>query len=279
MQRGLRGIAVWGLFLCTLASVLTGRSLAFETALDVIISEDYGSELTRLAALLEEDGLSDLISATTSKTFFLPTNDAFAALDNLQLDLADLVTTVDIVAYHILEGEWKSTDLPDNEVIVLGNQTYYKALSSIDGQMYVTDQIGNQGSVVLADIEIANGCVVHLLNVVLLPLVPRSLQATLELPQYNYYTDVFLHAMYRSAYRHLLTSSTANITLLVPINAAINLLVDIGVISDADLNPPRLDEIIAAHIIPGGQTVDTWTDGMVLQTYNPSATLRVAGQG
>ncbi|GFH24069.1 uncharacterized protein HaLaN_21792 [Haematococcus lacustris] len=89
---------------------------------------------------------------------------AFAALDDLQLDLADLVTTVDIVAYHILEGEWKSQDLPDNEAIVLGNQTYYKALSSIDGQMYVTDQIGNQGSVVLADIEIANGCVVHLLN-------------------------------------------------------------------------------------------------------------------
>lgn len=129
----------------------------------VNIAIDNDNFSTLVAAVVKA-GLVDALSADGPFTVFAPTNDAFdalfAALGVSGLDELSAEALAPILTYHVVQGNVLSSDLANGEVGTLSGNKIMIDLSS--GVMI------NESSVVLADIQGANG-VVHVIDKVLLP--------------------------------------------------------------------------------------------------------------
>lgn len=96
-------------------------------------------------------------------TVFAPTDAAFEALPSVPSDPAVLA---DILLYHVLGGEVRSTDLSDGLVATtLQGGTFTVRLPGTGPQI---EGAQNTVSVVVTDVEAANG-VIHVIDAVLLP--------------------------------------------------------------------------------------------------------------
>jgi uncharacterized surface protein with fasciclin (FAS1) repeats len=120
-----------------------------------------------LTAAIEAAGLTEALSnGDLSVTVFAPTDAAFEALPEGTLEALLLPENRDqltqILTYHVVEGEVRSTDLASGEVETLAGAP----VSVMVGDTEVTI---NQATVVAADIEASNG-VIHVIDAVLLPL-------------------------------------------------------------------------------------------------------------
>jgi len=133
-------------------------------------------DLATLAAALVAADLVDTLSDASSKfTVFAPTNDAFNALPAGVLD--DLMKPenkqqlVDILTYHVLPEEVKSTDLSRFQSVttVEGKSLHVLAIA---GRVHVGPSIRDLQKVIAADNLATNG-VAHIINGVLLP--PQTL--------------------------------------------------------------------------------------------------------
>ncbi len=120
-----------------------------------------------LAAALEAADLVEVLSdENLSVTVFAPTDEAFEALPEGALDALLLPENrdqlVEILTYHVVEGEVRSGDLTSGEVDTLAGSP----LAVTVGDQAVTV---NQANVVATDIEASNG-VIHVIDAVLLPM-------------------------------------------------------------------------------------------------------------
>lgn len=118
------------------------------------------------AALEVADLVDTLNSDEISVTVFAPTNDAFAALPEGTVEALLLPENrdqlVQLLTYHVVNGEVRSTDLSTGNVETMAGPS----ISVMVGDEMVTI---NQANVVLADIEASNG-IIHVIDAVLLPM-------------------------------------------------------------------------------------------------------------
>ena len=121
-------------------------------------------EFSTLAQALEATNLVDYFNEVGPFTFFAPTDEAFAALpeEDLNALLNDPTQLQDILMYHVTSGEIYNADLAEG-TITMQNEGTLQVVSE-DGTRFL---IGDAG-LVTADIDASNG-VIHAIDTVLLP--------------------------------------------------------------------------------------------------------------
>ena len=132
------------------------------TVVDVIVNSPDHNTLE--AAVIAAD-LAGALSGDGPFTVFAPTDDAFAALPDGTIDalLADPAGALtDILTYHVLAADVRSTDLVDGQTAVTLNG---KEITVTINNMGV---FINDAQVTVADIVTDNG-VVHVIDAVLIP--------------------------------------------------------------------------------------------------------------
>ncbi len=135
---------------------------AQNTVVDVIITSDIHNTLE--AAVIAAD-LVETLSGEGPFTVFAPTDAAFAdlpdgLLDDLLADPAGDLT--DILLYHVLAADVRSTDLFDGQMATTINGQDVTVSINADG-IFIND-----AQVIVADIVTDNG-VVHVIDAVLVP--------------------------------------------------------------------------------------------------------------
>jgi len=132
------------------------------TIVDVAVSN--GSFGTLVAALTAAE-LDEVLQGEGPFTVFAPTDEAFAALPEgtveelLLPENRDLL--VQILSYHVVPGEFTSSDLTSGEVQTAANESVMVEVSA-DGVMV------NEATVVQPDVMASNG-VIHVIDQVILP--------------------------------------------------------------------------------------------------------------
>lgn len=123
------------------------------------------ASLSTLVTAIQAAGLVETLSGEGPFTVFAPTNDAFAALPDGVLDMLLQPENKDklaaILTYHVVSGKIMSTDLQDGQTAatVQGEEI---SVGTTDGVTI------NGATVTTADIEVSNG-VVHIIDEVILP--------------------------------------------------------------------------------------------------------------
>ncbi len=127
------------------------------------------SETPSLSTLVQALQAADLVSALQGGgpyTVFAPTNEAFAALpagtlENL-LKPENKQQLIDILTYHVVEGEVMAADLSNNMMAKTMNGAELKVM--LDGSKVMI----NEANVVMPNVDATNG-VVHVIDKVMLP--------------------------------------------------------------------------------------------------------------
>ncbi|MBW8330735.1 MAG: fasciclin domain-containing protein [Prolixibacteraceae bacterium] len=137
------------------------------TVVDIVVNSENH---TTLEAAVIAAGLAETLSGDGPFTVFAPTDAAFAALpagavEALLADPSGALT--DILKYHVVAGKVMSSDLSNSQVVTTLSGKLVTVSINANGVFI------NQSKVIVADIETDNG-VVHVLDVVLVPLTPTS---------------------------------------------------------------------------------------------------------
>jgi uncharacterized surface protein with fasciclin (FAS1) repeats len=137
------------------------------TLADVTAQTD---DLSTLSAALEAAELGAAIGGDGPFTVFAPSNDAFDALPQGNVDALLLEDNreqlTDILTYHVVPGEYRAADLEDGQQLETLNGEIL-SVRIVDGTITV-----NGAEVVEADVEASNG-VAHVISGVLLPEAPE----------------------------------------------------------------------------------------------------------
>ena len=142
------------------------------TVVDIIV--DSPDHETLEAAVIAAD-LAGTLSGEGPFTVFAPTDDAFAAVDSALLAavLADIPTLTAILTYHVHGGNALSTDLMDGMEVSTLNGAPVTVTINEEGTFI------NDAKVIVADLIGSNG-VVHVIDAVLLPPTPDSIDEVVE---------------------------------------------------------------------------------------------------
>ena len=130
-------------------------------------------------AVVAADLVAPLNDPEAALTVFAPTNDAFVALlgalglESLEDVPLDLLTNV--LLYHVVPAVAFSTDLSDGQVLPTLLEGAELTVDLSDG--VVIDGVGSDATVVAPDIA-ACAAVVHVIDTVLLPIVPGEEECT-----------------------------------------------------------------------------------------------------
>ncbi len=222
------------------------------TIVDIAVGDD---QFSTLVAALTRVSLVETLQGDGPFTVFAPTNDAFTALgvDLATISDADLT---DILLYHVVGAEVKSTDLADG-------QTYASTASAsgpggaalsilIESGSGVT--VNNTATVTTADIIADNG-VIHVVDAVITPL------------------DVVGHASANANFTSLVgalagapgdlvgvLSGDGPFTVFAPLNSAFD---DISTVV-AGLTADQLATVLTYHVVAGANvTSGDLTNGAV----------------
>jgi uncharacterized surface protein with fasciclin (FAS1) repeats len=118
-------------------------------------------ELSTLVAAVQQADLVAALNGPGPYTVFAPINDGWV---NDPSEIGD-DQLADVLTYHVVEGDYRSTELTDGMTLVTlnGEELTIQTLQNRDPMMKVDD-----ADIVYADIESSNGRV-HLINLVLDP--------------------------------------------------------------------------------------------------------------
>ncbi len=227
-----------------------------QTVVDIIVNSPAHNTLETAVVAA---GLADPLSNASSVTVFAPTDDAFDNLPDgvvaelLQNPTGDLAR---ILLYHVVNGEARSTDLSDGQVVrtALGQEVTV----SIDNNNDVTI---NDAFVSLKDIPATNG-VVHVLDAVLLP--PSA-------SIYDVVANSSVHTTLKAAIDaaeldDVLGDPDLRFTLFAPTNAAFAAL-PMGVLDELLMDPEGdLTRILAHHVLGGEASSDNLSNGLSVPT-------------
>ena len=146
-----------------------GDDIQFATVVDIVVASPIHELLE--AAVLAAD-LAGTLSEGDSLTVFAPTDDAIGALvEALEItaeDLLALPNLAEILTYHVVGAVALSTDLSDGQEI--------PTLQGADVNITINSDtvMVNDAMVIVADLIADNG-VVHVIDAVLLPPTPDSI--------------------------------------------------------------------------------------------------------
>jgi len=140
--------------------------LAGQTLLEVVNSDWRLSELSRA---VERAGLADLLSEPGPYTLFAPTNEAFAALGQQEVQLlSDPKVLRSVLLYHMVKG-LISEDEAEN-IKWTNSLLDQPLLCNVDGDLWEV----NNSQITVYDLRVANG-LLHFVNEVLFPPIDLTL--------------------------------------------------------------------------------------------------------
>lgn len=141
------------------------KVLAYQSIVDFTVKADGVSSLED--ALVAAD-LVGTLSGDGPFTVFAPVNNAFAAISDTVATLST-ERLANILAYHVVNGNVRSTDLAEGDVMTLspGNEIQLR-LDPEDNSYFIRTSDTTSVNFILTDIQGTNG-VIHLINEVLLP--------------------------------------------------------------------------------------------------------------
>ena len=173
-----KSIMNWGILLALFGSILfvscnDDNDDDMDNTMNIVEFAQNNPDYTVLADAAERAGLADELSAPGNLTVFAPDNDAFAeflsANGFANLDEVPQNVLESVLLYHVLGGQFLSTDLSNS----------YITTSSPSGNgdapltMYINVDngvvINGQAEVVSADIEVSNGVIHGIDQVISLP--------------------------------------------------------------------------------------------------------------
>lgn len=148
------------------------------TSPDIVDAAAATPELSTLAGLIGEAGLTDVLRGPGPFTVFAPTNEAFAKLDPALLDSlrADKAKLAAVLQYHVVSGQMKAADLTSGDLGALSGEPL--AVTAATRGATIQADGGTTASVLQADVVAGNG-VVHVIDTVL---IPPSLRAPTTTP-------------------------------------------------------------------------------------------------
>lgn len=133
------------------------------------VAEDAG--LTTFRTAVAQAGLDETLGGPGPFTVFAPSDEAFNALPEGTLE--SLLETGNrdqlrqILTYHVLPRQIMSGDL-SGEMSIASQEGQSLTISAADGNVRLTDAMGNTANVVSADTPAGNG-VIHVIDSVLMP--------------------------------------------------------------------------------------------------------------
>lgn len=124
---------------------------------------------TLIAAVLAADpAIVETLSGNGQFTVFAPTDDAFEALGLNETNVGTLPQDVltEILLYHVARGRRYSGAVLEAQRI----RVMLKSFLLQDGGK-LTDNLGREANIIVADVEAANG-IIHVIDAVVLPYLP-----------------------------------------------------------------------------------------------------------
>lgn len=224
---------------------------------EVLLPEDFvaqtivqiaagNPDFSILVSALGKPELSDLLAAandpTQDLTVFAPTNAAFeatlAALGKESIDDIPVNLLKEIVTYHILGTSVMSTELTNGDVETL--------LPGESVTVDLTDGVKiNDSNVVIADVKAVNG-VIHAVDGVLLPSFVSTAVGTISEVVLFEKDFTILAAALRKADLLNTVSTTPNLTVFAPDNAAF---IAAGITSLDDFTAEQLAPVLTYHVL------------------------------
>jgi len=145
---------------------------------DIIDNAVNSKDHTTLVAAIKAAGLVDTLKSPGPFTVFAPTNAAFAALPagtvESLLKPENKATLTKVLTYHVVAGKWDAAGVlkaikdGEGKAMVKTVAGGMLTLSVMGGKVTVTDEMGNAGTVTIADVFQKNG-VIHVVDKVMLP--------------------------------------------------------------------------------------------------------------
>jgi len=226
------------------------------TVVDVIV----GSPLhNTLEVAVGAAGLIPTLQGEGPFTVFAPTDAAFNMLPAGTVDalLADpMGDLTDVLLYHVLGADVRSTDLTDGQVATTINGKDVTVTINTDGVFI------NNAQVVLADVVTGNG-VVHIIDAVLIPPTTTVADVVINSPDHN-----TLEAALGAAGLVETLQGEGPFTVFAPTDAAFDALPD-GTV-DALLADPTgdLTTVLLYHVLGADVRSTDLTDGQTATTLN-----------
>jgi len=232
-------------------------------------AQEAGAFNTLLAAL----GAADLTSAlegTGPFTVFAPTDDAFAQIDPEVLN--DLIGDPDLLArvltYHVVEGEFTSTDVAGlNSAPTLNGKD---VSLSFDGTTVMVDD----AKVIQANVEASNG-IIHVIDQVLLP------EPIADIVQTADGAGIFntLLAAVEAAGLTATLKGDGPFTVFAPTDDAFAA-IDADVLNGLLADPPALAAILTYHVVEGAfEAADVLASSSLSTVNGADATISLDGDG
>ncbi|EDM43862.1 Beta-Ig-H3/fasciclin [unidentified eubacterium SCB49] len=228
---------------------------------DITIAEFVAtnSDYSSLAAALDVAGLTATLDGTTEFTVFAPNNAAFSTFLSANgftaLDEVPVSLLREVLLNHVINGELEAEDLTTGYVNTLAT---YNGEADANLSMYLNTTSGvtinGDTNVTLADVDVDNGVIHAVDNVIALPTV-----VTFALADSNTFSSL-VAALTRDDqpdFVSVLTDANggdgnAPFTVLAPTNTAFeDLLVELGATSLADIDGATLTSTLNNHVIAG----------------------------
>ena len=134
---------------------------------DIVALASGNKDLSTLVTAVTAADLAETLQGEGPYTVFAPTNEAFAALPPAELERllkpANKDELANILTYHVVAGDVKSSDLSDGQMVETVQGEKLEVKIGNDGSVMVGD-----ATVVMADVEASNGTV-HVIDAVLVP--------------------------------------------------------------------------------------------------------------
>lgn len=223
--------------------------------------------LSTLVTAINTAGLAGTLSGPGPFTVFAPTNAAFEALPDGVLEslIANPAALADLLTYHVVSGDFESTDLSSGS---LGTLLTGSSIEVVVAGGSVT--LNGSSNVTVPDNLASNG-VVHIINEVLVPLgwePPKP--SIVELASSNENLSILVEALGRFPDLVDALSSDGTYTVFAPVNDGFVALLDaIGQTELSDVPDGVLRDILQYHVISTSAIMSTdLSDGDMATTLS-----------
>lgn len=214
-------------------------------------------ELSTLVGALQAADLVSILEGDGPFTVFAPTNDAFAALD--EVPSGDALK--EVLLYHVAAGKFTAEDLINGQTVttVQGDEVTVKI---VNDEVVLNDTV----KVSIADIEASNG-IVHVIDGVLLP--PSDLQSIVEIAVATPELSTLVGALQAADLVSTLEGE-GPFTVFAPTNDAFAALEEIP-------SGDALKEVLLYHVAAGKFTAEDLISGQTVTTVQgDEITIKVA---
>ncbi len=243
------------------ASLVMSPIVAAEDAEDIPTTAMGTTVHDSLVAALSHAGLVATLSGEGPFTVFAPTDDAFAAagIDLTSFDTEEKnATLIDILTYHVVLGQYLSTDLSDGMTATAYNGDDLTFTVSADAVTV------SGATVTSADVMASNG-VIHVIDTVLMP--PADL---VDIPSTAISTGIHTSLVAALTAADLVSALQADgpFTVFAPTDAAFTAAgIDLDSYDTAE-EIATLADILTYHVVVGQYLSTDLTDGMTATALN-----------